>query len=158
MAIFREHHSWTRRIAFTIITVLTIGLVISVLFLIYALFKHTETGTGLFRDAALLWIINIIVFAVWYWEIDQGGPLPRHIKQPGRPDFLFPQMASNVDAWADWIPTFSDYVFLAFNTSTAFSPTDTPVLSKRAKVLMVTQSSISLVVVAVLAARAISTA
>jgi len=159
VSILRNHHVWTRRISILIIAVLTIGLALSVLFLIFSLFKkHTETGTALFRDAALLWASNVIVFAVWYWEVDSGGPLLRHTNQPTRTDFLFPQKVSDIPDWENWIPTFADYVFLAFNTSTAFSPTDTLVLSKRAKVLMVTQSSISLVVVAVLAARAINIA
>jgi hypothetical protein len=158
LAIFLGHHQWTRRLALTITSVLTLGLMTSVIFLVYALFKHTESATSLFRDAALLWTANVVVFAVWYWEVDQGGPIRRHTNHPEAPDFLFPQMASNLDIWNDWKPSFSDYVFLAFNTSTAFSPTDTLVMSKRAKILMMTQASISLVVVAVLAARAINIA
>jgi hypothetical protein len=158
MAILRGHHQWTRRIALTIASVLTLGLISSVVFLVYALFRHTEGATSLFRDAIVLWSANVIVFAVWYWEVDQGGPLRRHSNRPEPPDLLFPQMASGLDAWRDWKPSFIDYVFLAFNTSTAFSPTDTLVMSKRAKLLMMTQASISLVIIAVIAARAINIA
>jgi|UPI0003FF863D hypothetical protein len=157
-SVFVGHHRWTRRLAITITSVLTLGLVSSVVFLVYALFKHTETAASLFRDAVLLWSANIMVFAVWYWEVDQGGPIRRHANTPDAPDLLFPQMTSNLECWKDWKPTFIDYVFLAFNTSTAFSPTDTMVMSKRAKVLMMAQASISLVIVAVLAARAINIA
>jgi hypothetical protein len=158
LAVLNKHQTWTRRIAFTTITVLTIGLITSAVFLVSALFRHTENALGLFRDAILLWSTNIIVFAVWYWEVDQGGPLKRHANVPNAPDLLFPQMASSVDAWINWKPSFIDYLFVAFNTSTAFSPTDTLVMSTRAKILMMTQASISLVIVAIIAARAINIA
>jgi hypothetical protein len=156
--ILRGHHGWTRFFALTITSIMTLGLVSSVSFLIYALFAHIATAASLFRDAGVLWIVNIIVFAVWYWEVDQGGPLRRHSQNPEKPDFLFPQMASGSQKWENWTPAFLDYLFLAFNTSTAFSPTDTMVLSRRAKLLMMMQSSISLLIVVVLAARAINIA
>lgn len=107
--------------------------------------------------AGLIWTANVLAFAFWYWEIDGGGPAARHQTAYHSLDFVFPQkMATHADS-DDWIPNFVDYVFLAFNTSTAFSPTDTLVLSRRAKGLMMTQSIISLVVIAMLAARAINT-
>jgi uncharacterized membrane protein len=109
----------------------------------------------LLRDAALLWVINVFTFAVWYWEIDGGGPGRRHRSRHRSEDFLFPQ-ASLVDH-AGWTPGFLDYLFLAFNTSTAFSPTDTAVLSRRAKGLMMVQALLSLMVLAVLVSRAVNT-
>ncbi|SDW10086.1 Protein of unknown function [Alicyclobacillus hesperidum] len=157
-SVLRKRDIWTRRIALTTITVLTAGLLISVFYLVDALFHHTESALSLFRDAILLWTTNILVFAVWYWEVDQGGPLKRHAQVPEAPDLLFPQMVSSIPEWETWHPAFVDYLFLAFNTSTAFSPTDTAALSRRIKVLMMTQSSISLIVVAVIAARAINIA
>ena len=158
-AILLDRHRWTRRLAFTIVFVLTIGLITSVIFLVDALFvTHTENAYSLFRDALLLWSANVVLFAIWYWEVDQGGPRRRHSAQSAASDFLFPQMSSSMDLWNDWKPSFTDYVFLAFNTSTAFSPTDTLAMSKRAKLLMMTQASISLVILAVLAARAINIA
>jgi hypothetical protein len=109
-----------------------------------------------------LWLTNILVFALWYWRLDAGGPHGRE-SEPGHSDgaFLFPQMtilhdakaAGNFDAWS---PNFVDYLFLAFNTSTAFSPTDTPALARWAKLLMMLQSLISLTVLALLAARAVN--
>lgn len=158
LTIFLGHTGWTRRLSFVITTVLTLGLVSSVLFLVSALFKHSESAANLFRDAIVLWSANIVVFAIWYWEIDQGGPVRRHSIPLNSSDFLFPQMTIDASFWKNWKPSFVDYVFLAFNTSTAFSPTDTLVMSKRAKILMMTQSSISLVIVAVIAARAINIA
>jgi uncharacterized membrane protein len=109
-----------------------------------------------------LWITNILVFAVWYWRLDAGGPHQRD-KRPGHTegDFLFPQMTMSEQALRDagmenWSPEFIDYLFLAFNTSTAFSPTDVPVLARWAKVLMMLQSLLSLLILALLAARAVN--
>jgi uncharacterized membrane protein len=112
----------------------------------------------LLQGAALIWVANVLTFAVWYWEIDGGGPARRHRAAHEPTDFLFPQVAAaDPELAKGWSPRFVDYVFLAFNTSTAFSPTDTLVLSRRAKALMMIQSLISLLVIAVLAARAINT-
>lgn len=161
ISVLLGHYRWTRRLAFIIITVLTLGLISSVIFLVNSLFhhiEHSEAGFNLFRDAILLWSANVVVFAVWYWEVDQGGPIRRHTNNPEPPDLLFPQLTSQIESWKGWKPEFPDYLFLAFNTSTAFSPTDTVIMSKRAKLLMMTQSSLSLVIVAVLAARAINIA
>lgn len=158
VAIVRGHHRWTRILAFSITGVATLGLISSVAFFIYALFHHIASAASLFRSAGLLWTVNIGVFAVWYWEIDGGGPLKRHSGKGERPDFLFPQMTASISGWEAWTPSFLDYLFLAFNTNTAFSPTDTTVLSKRAKILMMIQSAVSILIVTVLAARAINIA
>jgi hypothetical protein len=158
VSVMRGHHGWTRVLGLGMAGVITLGLVTSLAFLLYALFRHTATAADLFGSAALLWICNIGVFAVWYWEIDRGGPLKRHSGTSERPDFLFPQMTFEITGWTAWTPVFLDYLYLAFNTNTAFSPTDTMVLSRRAKLVMMVQSSISLVIVAVLAARAINIA
>ncbi len=102
-----------------------------------------------------LWITNVLVFALWYWKLDAGGPLGRE-RAKGRVEssFLFPQMLA--DENSSWSPNFMDYLFLAFNTSTAFSPTDTAVLSRWAKAGMMAQSLISLSIIALLAARAVN--
>jgi hypothetical protein len=158
ISMVRGHHEWTRVLSLGITGVITLGLVSSVSFLIYALFQHTASAASLFRSAGVLWIVNIGVFTVWYWEIDRGGPLKRHIGKSEPSDFLFPQMTFEIPGWEKWTPSFLDYLYLAFNTNTAFSPTDTMVISKRAKIFMMIQSSISLLIVAVLAARAINIA
>jgi hypothetical protein len=104
---------------------------------------------------------NILVFALWYWRLDAGGPNHRD-RRAGHPEgaFLFPQMASDEAKTASgqplWSPNFIDYLFLAFNTSTALSPTDVPVLSRWAKLLMMMQALISLTVIVLLAARAVN--
>ena len=116
-----------------------------------------ETALGLLRDAALIWIVNILTFSLWYWELDGGGPGRRHREGYHSHDFVFPQLTLDQPAGTPWCPHYVDYLFLAFNTSTAFSPTDTLVLSRRAKLLLMTQSLISLMVLAIIAARAINT-
>jgi hypothetical protein len=134
----------------------------SVARLIQALPSHSEPPVTLLRSAAALWVSNILVFASWYWRLDAGGP---HIRdqRAGHPSgaFLFPQMTLDTtrkdeDPRDIWSPQFVDYLFLAFNTSTALSPTDTPVLSRWAKVLCMIQASISLAIIVILAARAVN--
>lgn len=100
--------------------------------------------------------MNIVTFAIWYWEIDGGGPPRRRSGNHRSDDLLFPQMSLDDERSKVWSPSFIDYLFVAFNTSTAFSPTDTLALSQRVKLLMMLQSLISLVVVVVLAARAVN--
>jgi uncharacterized membrane protein len=158
ISILRHNHERIRTMTLFILAIITIGLISSVIYLIYSLFTHSAHGTTLFRDAAILWLTNILVFASCYWEIDQGGPQHRH-HNPAQPiDLLFPQLITNFTLWSTWKPSYIDYVFFAFNTSTAFSPTDTMVMSRRTKLLVMTQSAISLVILAVLAARAINIA
>jgi uncharacterized membrane protein len=105
-----------------------------------------------------LWIANILVFALWYWKLDGGGPLRREDpNSESKSSFLFPQMTGRGDGKVPrWNPHFVDYLFLAFNTSTAFSPTDTAVLSRSAKLATMLQSIISLTIVALIAARAVN--
>jgi hypothetical protein len=147
---------------FAVDGLLTVGLIISVTLLISALPTNKETPQALLLSAASLWVTNILVFALWYWRLDAGGPYQRD-KTAGHTDgaFLFPQMTMSDEALRkagqqDWSPNFIDYLFLAFNTSTAFSPTDAPVLVGWAKILMMLQSLLSLLIIALLAARAIN--
>lgn len=157
ITIKKSYQRITRRIALIITGIVTVGLISSVAFLVYGLFTHTAaSAVNLLRDAAILWLTNVSVFTVWYWEIDQGGPYTRHVSKTQPIDFLFPQMLYDESGiWTNWKPEFMDYLFLAFNTSAALGPTDTLVMSRRAKLLMNTQASVSLVIVAVLAAHAI---
>lgn len=156
------HHAVNRFFGFTVSLVITVGLIVSVSLLIRALPTHKESPTDLLMSATFLWVTNILVFALWYWRLDAGGPHGRD-KRFGHPEgaFLFPQMtmtseAKTVAGEQDWSPNFFDYLFLAFNTSTAFSPTDVPVLARWAKLLMMLQSLISLTVLVLLAARAVN--
>jgi hypothetical protein len=141
--------------------VLTLFMVWSLLLLVRALPAHKEAPVTMLRSAVALWITNVLVFALWYWRLDAGGPHERDIRF-GHPSgaFLFAQMTLKPeDATPEqkaWSPNFVDYLFLAFNTSTAFSPTDAPVLSRWAKLLTMAQSGISLAIVVLLAARAVN--
>lgn len=114
----------------------------------------------LLQGALLIWSMNVFVFAAWYWRIDAGGPHGRSeqssYKDAKNGAFLFPQLTLP-HQHGQWRPQFIDYLFVAFNVSTAFSPTDSPVLSRWAKVFMMVQSSISLTTLAIVAARAVNT-
>ena len=161
-----SHHTGRRQLnnvlGFAVDGVLTLGLIFSLGLLIAALPTHRQSPMALLLSAASLWVTNIIVFALWYWRLDAGGPNQRDKRtQHFAGAFLFPQMTMNNQSLrqfgqAGWSPNFVDYLFLSFNTSTAFSPTDVPVLARWAKVLMMIQSLLSLLIIALLAARAIN--
>jgi uncharacterized membrane protein len=158
----RNLHRMNRTLGFIVSGVVTVGMIVSVVLLVMALPQHKETPTELLISAACLWATNILVFTLWYWRLDAGGPHSRD-RRLAHTDgaFLFPQMTMTSEAKeaageTNWSPNFFDYLFLAFNTSTAFSPTDVPVLARWAKVLMMLQSIISLTVLALLAARAVN--
>ena len=160
------HHAGSHRLntifGFAVDAILTVGLVNSLVLLINSLPTRQETPQALLLSAACLWITNILVFALWYWRLDAGGPQQRD-QRVGHADgaFLFPQMTMTAAALKqagqqDWSPNFVDYLFLAFNTSTAFSPTDVPVLARWGKILMMIQATLSLLIIALLAARAVN--
>lgn len=158
----KGHHSLNQLLGYILNGVVTVAMIWSLALLIQALPAHKEAPEQLLRSAAALWVANILVFASWYWRLDAGGPHQRALTL-GHTDgaFLFPQMTMELGAKIaanehEWEPTFVDYLFLAFNTSTAFSPTDTPVLSRWAKILMMLQAMISLLVIALVAARAVN--
>jgi len=148
--------SATRWLIIGALAVATASLTVSAGFLVEALIDHSLDAVTLLISGVLLWAINILTFALWYWEIDGGGPAHRHATGCGSTDFAFPQKVLGGDALANWMPDFVDYVFLAFNTNTAFSPTDTMVLGRRAKLMMMYQSVLALTTVVVLVARAIN--
>jgi hypothetical protein len=142
--------------------IVTADMAFSLCLLIGGLPAHKQAPLELLRSAGALWIANILVFASWYWRLDAGGPHARDLRGVHTDGaFLFPQMTLSpehrVEMGEDeWNPGFVDYLFLAFNTSTAFSPTDCPVLSRWAKLMMMIQALISFATVALLAARAVN--
>jgi uncharacterized membrane protein len=117
-----------------------------------------QTPGQLLVTGALIWLTNVIVFALWYWEFDRGGPVARALNLKNRyPDFQFVQMVSPAEMVPpDWEPFFIDYVYLAFTNAAAFSPTDVMPLSRWAKVAMTVQSIISIVTVALVVSRAVN--
>ena len=150
-------HDTNRLFSHSVGAILTASMVWSLTLLIVRLPAHRDSPQDLLRAAVTLWIANILVFAAWYWRLDGGGPNQRD-QRKNHVDgaFLFPQMVLSGKSARAWRPGFVDYLFLAFNTSTAFSPTDVPVLSRWAKMMMMTQALISLVTVAIVAARAVN--
>jgi hypothetical protein len=153
----RGNHQLTRTLTFLANGIITFALIASLVHLVRGIPQHLETPKALLRSAGALWIANILVFALWYWKLDGGGPLGRERSRGMlKSSFLFPQMLIREGQDSSWTPQFVDYLFLSFNTSTAFSPTDTAVLSRWAKLGMMAQSLISLLIVVLLAARAVN--
>jgi hypothetical protein len=138
----------TRCTGLLLLGIVTLVLAISVIFLVTDLSAFTS-GFKLLRTAGLLWLLNILVFALWYWDTDGGGPRKRHEADHKAADFLFPQQANG----ASWAPDFFDYLFVSFTSATAFSPTDTAPLTHQAKLMMMVEGSISLIIVAILVSR-----
>ena len=136
-----------------LITAMNLG---SLLLLIRALVggPSGRTGQSLLLDALNVWATNVIAFALWYWNLDRGGPASKGVAKVADDDFLFPQMT--IGETAAWSPGFTDYLFLSFTNATAFSPTDTLPLTPRAKLLMMAESAISLMTLALVAARAVN--
>ena len=141
-------------LGYVLLATVTADMVASLTLLITRLPAHQETPRQLLTSALGIWTGNVLVFASWYWRLDGGGPNARdRRKSHNAGAFLFPQMQMRMQYWK---PGFVDYLFLAFNTSTAFSPTDTAVLSRWAKIGMMAQALISLSIIALLAARAVN--
>ena len=156
----RRHHNepkWARIAAVALIAVVNLSNVISLGLLVDSLLHGSKTsGSQLFFAAINIWLTNVIVFALWYWELDRGGPDERSSRQHREPDFLFPQMSTPGCAPQGWRPHFVDYLYVSFTNATAFSPTDTMPLTRWAKLLMLVQSLASLLTVAMVAARAVN--
>jgi uncharacterized membrane protein len=140
-----------------LIAVVNVANVASLVLLVKSLLGGAPVvGTPLIFAAMQIWITNVIVFGLWYWELDRGGPGARCREDHREPDFLFPQMATPAAAPLYWTPHFVDYLYLAFTNATAFSPTDTLPLTSWAKILMTVQSITSLLTVVLVAARAVN--
>jgi hypothetical protein len=163
----RRSHNMTLNewFGYAVLAILTIAMLYGLVTLIRALPRHAEVAQRLLESAAVLWFTNVIVFASWYWRLDAGGPNARDRRGAHtRGAFLFPQMAimapgadgRSVAEVERWRPGFVDYLALSFYTCTAFSPTDVPVLSRWAKLMMMVQAVIAFTTVALLAARAVN--
>jgi hypothetical protein len=154
-------HSLNRVLGIIINGITTVALIGSVILLVRALPSHRESPLQLLRSGGLLWLTNVIVFALWYWRLDGGGPVLRHKQNKfGSTSFLFPQMQIPHDERAQfecarWRPRFVDYLFVAFTQSSTFGPTDAPLLARWAKILTIIQILISLTIVVLLISRAV---
>jgi len=147
----------TRRLASTgVIALITAANALSIILLVHLLVAGAHTQANLLLKAGVhLWITNVLVFALWFWQLDGGGPLARRLHPNYLPDFLFPQQLL-AEPELRWQPTFIDYLYVAFTNATAFSPTDAMPLTKWAKVLMMVQSAASLLLAIMVVARAVN--
>ena len=147
-----------RMLGLLLIAVVSLANAVSVVRLVGALVggTGTENAAALLTSGGVIWLTNVLTFAVWYWELDRGGPADRATGVDPYPDFLFPQMSSPELAPRDWEPVFADYLYVSFTNATAFSPTDTLPLSRWAKLAMMLQSAVSLATAALVIARAVN--
>jgi uncharacterized membrane protein len=153
-----EHeHPRRRRIALGLIAIVGAANIYSLGALTHFLLHHkVENGRGLIGSGVLIWLTNFLIFGLWYWELDRGGPGRRAAGHDGAPDFLFPQMNDDRIEPPDWRPTFFDYLYVALTNAAAFSPTDTMPLSVAAKGVMGAQSLVSIVTVGLIVSRAVN--
>lgn len=144
--------------AITLVAVISLANIYSVERLASQLLRGgvINDGRTLILAAINIYLTNIIIFALWYWELDAGGHGVRQTKQIHERDFMFPQQSTPVLAPKGWEPTFMDYLYVSITNAAAFSPTDTMPLTRRAKLLMTVQSMVSLVTIALVAARAVN--
>ena len=155
----RRPRKFVRGLATVLTAFSTIINLVALLFLIEAIVQgRAGSGRALLVDALNIWTTNVVVFALWYWILDRGGPASLGMVEGGKRDFLFTQQqeaSGGGSAFPNWLPGFVDYIFLAFTNATAFSPADTYPLSARAKLLMMSKSTISLITIALVASRAV---
>jgi uncharacterized membrane protein len=116
----------------------------------------TQTARVLLACGGIIWLTNVIAFGLWYWDLDRGGPAARAAGTAIKPAFLFPEMSNPEYVREDWYPTFVDYLHLSFNTAMAFSPTDVSAIKPWAKVMMMSEEAISVVVGVLVVARAVN--
>jgi hypothetical protein len=144
-----EGHQWQRGMLLGLLAVMNAGNIGSLLLLVHNLVSaapiqgHPITALNLMEWSAQIWLTNVIIFGLWYWEFDRGGPIDRLLRHERPPDFLFPQLGNPDAATPHWMPTFFDYLYTSFTNAAAFSPTDTLPLTHWAKALFMVQSLIS---------------
>ena len=155
-----HHHRRIIRQAAMLLTAIITAINFEALYaVLHALLYGAKGATGqtLLIDALNIWFTNVVVFALWFWNLDRGGPAMRALhKVNAKPDFLFPQTAGGIAGYENWTPGFVDYFFVSFTNATAFSPTDTMPLSPRSKLLFAVEAIASLLTVGLVAARAVN--
>ena len=153
-----REHTRRRALALSLIAFVSAANVFSLQQLThFLLHTHKPTnGRELIISGMLIWLTNFLIFALWYWELDRGGPGKRAAGHDQAPDFLFPQMTDDRIEPIDWRPTFIDYLYVSLTNATAFSPTDTMPLSPIAKSVMGVQSVVSLVTLGLIVSRAVN--
>ncbi|HEX9449675.1 MAG TPA: hypothetical protein VF920_16935 [Dongiaceae bacterium] len=156
-ALIGRHRLLIRRTALALTGIVSIMNCGALFLLVRALLQgHAGNGATLLVDALNIWVTNVIIFALWFWNTDRGGPPTSGFVGKDHADFLFPQMTFSDREARAWVPGFVDYLFVSFTNATAFSPTDTLPLTARGKLLMMVEAMISLLTVALVAARAVN--
>ena len=151
-----RHDRRRRTFALTVVGLVSATTIVALARLVHYLVAGGRVGgERLIESGGLLWVTLVLLFAVFYWEFDSGGPVARMRHAP-LPDFLFPQMDSPDHAPPNWRPGFVDYLYLSLTNSVAFSPTDTMPLTGTAKVLMGVQSVTALMTLGLVVARAVN--
>jgi uncharacterized membrane protein len=146
-----------RYVSLTLIGVMAVANSLSLALLVNALLNGgATTGRSLILAALGIWLTNVVVFALVYWELDRRGAHARSAGNAGDWELLFPQMTFDGPRYDGWLPVFGDYLYVSFTNSTAFSPTDTMPLSSRIKMAMLVQSLLSLVTIGLVGARAVN--
>lgn len=147
-----------RRLMVILLVVMTLGTILGVTVLAYDIVVAARgvTATVLLGRGAAIWVANVIIFSLWYWEFDRGGPAERAAGSPVAASFAFPENATPELAPPGWRPAYPDYLYLAFTNATAFSPTDTLPVRRWAKLTMMIQAALSLVIAILVIARAIN--
>ncbi|MFD3704223.1 hypothetical protein ACFWUP_13860 [Nocardia sp. NPDC058658] len=149
---------WIRKLSLLLAALITFATAVSTVRLVQTIVVGTidKQPSELLLSGAIIWTTNVIAFSLWYWEFDRGGPAARANNREPVPDFLFPQMQSPELADKDWRPEYFDYLYLAYTNATSFAPADVLPLSRWCKVMMMAQSVISLLLGAMVIARAIN--
>ena len=152
----REHRT-RRRAALGMTAFVSAANITSLALLTHELLHHqTTNGRQLIIAGVLIWLTNVLIFGLWYWETDRGGPGKRAEGRDGPPDFLFPQMNDDRIEPLGWRPQFIDYLYVSLTNATAFSPTDTMPLTPTAKSVMGVQSLVSLITIGLIVSRAVN--
>ena len=152
-----RHMQLRRRVSIALIAVVSFTNVVSLILLCHYLLQGgTAHGHPLILGGIVLWVTNVLLFGLWYWQLDRGGPIERALSTGRFPDFLFPQMQEKRYAPPDWMPSLIDYLYVSFTNATAFSPTDTMPLTKNAKWLMSIQALTALLTIGLVLARAVN--
>ena len=152
-----DEHPRRRRITLSLTAFVSAANVYSLSALTHYLLHHNvNKGRELVTSGVLIWMTNFLIFALWYWELDRGGPGRRAAGHDGMPDFLFPQMTDDRVEPLNWRPRFIDYLYVSLTNATAFSPTDTMPLTPTAKSVMGMQSLVSLVTIGLIISRAVN--
>ncbi len=150
-------HPRRRRVALAMIAIVSLANAYSLVALCkYMLHHHVHEGDRLLVSGVAIWLTNFLIFALYYWELDRGGPGKRASGTDLAPDFLFPQMTDDTIEPRDWRPKFFDYLYVSLTNAAAFSPTDTMPLTTMAKAIMGAQSLVSLVTIGVIVSRAVN--